>query len=234
MPGAAFSIAASDCLLALAAEVPGTVRLRLGVSRPPGLTRGSVRTMLGMNDGKVRVRRGGAIAALPAGSLSHDFDFGGGLCRAVAVSWPDVLTGPAVADLETYAEADIGGRAVLRASGLAAAVGTGLAASAGARWRDAAGAMVGNAVAAIYPSAPDPAPAKGFVLVAEAVDRWRRATTLRMCTGDGHAVTTLVADAAVRRVLGGERSAGFTTPARRFGPRFILDLGCAELDPPSR
>jgi len=68
------------------------------------------------------------------------------------------------------------------------------------------------------------------VMVAEAVDPWRRVSRIRMRTLDGYTVSELAAAAAVQRVLAGDWSPGFQTPARVFGSDFILGLGCAELD----
>jgi short subunit dehydrogenase-like uncharacterized protein len=101
----------------------------------------------------------------------------------------------------------------------------------GARpWR-----ALGGALAAAWPEAPSEERRKqaGFVLVAEAVDPWRRVSRIRMRTRDGYTVSELTAAAAVGRVLAGEAKPGFQTPARVFGADFILGLECAWLDPAS-
>ena len=67
-------------------------------------------------------------------------------------------------------------------------------------------------------------------MVCEAVDPWRRVSRVRMRTKDGYTVSERTAAAAVKRVLAGDASPGFQTPARVFGPDFILGLGCASLD----
>lgn len=222
LPGAAFAIAASDCLLTLmATRFPGTTTLRLGISRPPRVGGGSIATILGLNDTVVRVWRQGRIAELPAGHLAHSFDFGDGAIEAVAVTWPDVFTAahlPGIETVETYVEGGLAERLAMRAGAAVARL------SVGAAWQRAR-------LAAFADTPPPPPTGKGFVLVAEARDRWRRPSTLRLATGDGYTVTTAVAAAAIRRWLQGVRVDGFTTPARLYGAQFIFDRGGATILP---
>jgi hypothetical protein len=78
---------------------------------------------------------------------------------------------------------------------------------------------------------PSQARAKAsFVLVCEALDRWRRPARLRLRTRDGYTVSLFTAREIVRRVLAGDWSAGFRTPAGQYGGEMILELGCAELE----
>jgi short subunit dehydrogenase-like uncharacterized protein len=225
MPGVGFTLVATDCLLALAkARAPEAVRLRLAVSRPGVITRGTVASSAGLAGPSALLRRGGALCAAPAGRLTHDFDFGEGLKSATLVSWPDVVTGEAttgVADIEVYSEAGWATRLAYRAYG--EAVGAG-----GAGLRDAAA----RAYAMVWPEGP-PAQARAsasFVLVCEALDRWRRPSRLRLRTRDGYTVSLYTAREIVRRVLAGDWSPGFKTPAGQYGGEMILGLGCAELE----
>lgn len=225
MPGVGLTIAATDCLLALAKQAqPDAVKLRLGVSRPEVVTRGTVVSASNLLSPYVVIRRGGRLVRAPAGGLTHAFDFGDGLREAVALSWADVVTGElttGVRDIEVYSELSWSQRLTYRGSGMAMAwTGAG-------PWR-----AVGGALAAAWPEGPreeDRGRAE-FSMVCEAVDPWRRVTRVRMRTKDGYTVSELTAAAAVRRVLAGDWSAGFQTPARVFGADFILDLGCAVLD----
>jgi short subunit dehydrogenase-like uncharacterized protein len=224
-PGVGFTLVASDCLLALAtANAPGAVKLRLSISRPDVMSRGSVRSLAALVGPTVLVRRGGALHDVPAGRLSHDVDFGRGLTETTAVCWPDVVTGEfttGVRDIETFAETNWVGRVAHR---LGAATGA---------WTDGrTRRLVSNALSLAWPEAPPPElPGRaGFVLVAEAVDRWRRSKSLRMRTLDGYRVSVITACEMVRRVLDGEWRPGFWTPAALFGGGFVLSLGCAELE----
>jgi saccharopine dehydrogenase (NAD+, L-lysine-forming) len=225
MPGVGFTLVASDCLMALAvARTPDTEKLRVGLSRPLVMTRGTVRTSGGMFNPSVFVRRGGALCAVPAGELLHDFDFGQGLTGATAVSMPDVVTGQVttgVADIEFYAQANWASRLAYRWCAKTAP------------WTDRrAWELMSRAVSLGWPEAPsaEALQSAGYVLVVEAVDRWRRSTRLRMRTMDGYSVTVLTAGEIVRRVLSGSWAAGFQTPAGLFGGDLILGLGCAVLE----
>jgi short subunit dehydrogenase-like uncharacterized protein len=201
------------------------VKLRLGVSQAQVVSRGSVATAATLLSAGAVVRRGGALVSVPAGSLTRAFDFGAGLREATAMSWADVVTGEVstgVGDIEVYSELGTGQRLSNRASGLAMSV-TGPTA-----WRAA-----GRALAGAWPEGPadEARAAAQFVMVAEAVDPWRRSRFLRMRTGDGYGVSVATATAAALRVLASEAVPGFQTPSKVFGADFILGLGCAALEP---
>ena len=217
MPGAGFAVAASDCLAAhLAAQAPGARYLRLGFSRPDLASRGSVRTMLGLAQGSVSIRRNGALASVPAGRLERRFDFGEGERWSTAVSWPDVATAydtTGIPNIEAYAEADSLSRAAYHAaSWLAAPFGEG------------ASRGLLQPFAALWPEGPSEArrARSQHVIVAEAEDSWRRRTRTRLTTPDGYGFTAAVAMLLVQRVLAGEFRAGFQTPAGVYGPDLIL------------
>ncbi|GGE02656.1 saccharopine dehydrogenase [Polymorphobacter glacialis] len=231
MPGVGVCIVATDCLAAMAVQRnPGTTALRLAASRHNRLVRGSVRTIGGMNAATIRSLRGGAIAYTPAGHDTRHFDFGNGPAPAVAVTWPEIVTGQfstGIANIETYAEGGTPTRLAVRMAGALAPLG-----------ETAAGRSWSRAFADLWPATgnegPDATDAEalddnGFVLVAEAIDRWRRVATLRLRIGDGHVVTAITTDAIVRRVLSGDRKPGFWTPSKLYGSDFILELGCAEV-----
>jgi len=222
MPGVGLTIVATDCLLALAKQRhPDTVKFRLGISKAQVVSRGSVATAATLLAAGAVVRRAGALVSVPAGSLTRAFDFGAGLREATAMSWADVVTGEfstGIGDIEVYSELRTGQRLSNRASGMAMSV------TGSTVWRAA-----GRAAAAAWPQAPaeDACAAAQFVMVAEAIDPWRRSRFLRMRTGDGYGVSVATATAATQRVLMGEAAPGFQTPSKVFGPEFILGLGSA-------
>lgn len=218
LPGAGFGIAITDCLLALAARAPDTVALRLGVSRPHAMSRGSLRTMAAMNGPSVMVSRGGALVAAPVGTLWHDFDFGAGDERAVAVSWPDVVTAPI--------STGIGDVAVFWQSGTLSRIGFPIAAVTHPITNSRAVQGLAQAGIDLLPERPPPAVLhrSGYVLVADAIDRWRRAHRLTLTTGDGYSMSTHTAVALVSAVAGGRRRPGFATPSQLLGPQFVLGL----------
>ncbi len=229
MPGVGLSIVATDCLLAMTkARWPDTERIRLGISRVIVMTRGSFASAARLLSPEVLIRRDGRLVTTPAGKLTHAFDFGDGLRETSAMSWADVVTGEfttGVRNIEAYTELDWAQRASYAASGLAMRV-TGAAA-----WRS-----LGDALSDGWPAGPsdDERRDAPYVMVAEALDPWRRVRRLRMRTLDGYTVSVLTSAAAIRRVLAGDWSRGFQTPARIFGPEFILDVGGAVLESPAQ
>jgi short subunit dehydrogenase-like uncharacterized protein len=228
MPGVGLTIAATDCLMALAVERhPDTVKLRLGVSWPEVISRGTVASAAKLFGPGVLVRRGGVLTSIPAGTLTHAFDFGDGLCEATAFSWADVVTAQhttGVGDIEIFSQIAWPQRVSYRMSGMA------MAFTGAAPWRKAA-----SALAKVWPEGPsdEKRSRAGFVMVVEALDPWRRVTQLRMRTIDGYTASVVTAAGAVERVLSGQWTPGFQTPARQFGADFVLQLGCAVLDDPA-
>jgi short subunit dehydrogenase-like uncharacterized protein len=223
-PGAGFTLVASDCLLALAAEAsPDAVKLRLAISRPDAVSRATIRSLASLIGPDIFVRRNGVLEPEPVGRLRRDIDFGEGLRETTAVCWPDIVTAEfttGVGNIETYAESDWLQRAAHQ-----------LSASAGNVIGGRTTRTLSRLLSLAWPELPLHATRRsGFVLVVEAVDRWRRATTFRMNAGDGYQVSVTTACAMVSRALAGDWAPGFRTPAALYGARFITDLGCAELD----
>jgi saccharopine dehydrogenase (NAD+, L-lysine-forming) len=221
MPGIGFSIVASDCLLAMAVALfKDIVALRLALSTPDVMSRGTFRSMLGLTSPTVMVRRQGALTTLPAGSLSRYFDFGGGSRRAVAVNWPDVLlrhVTTRIPTLEVYAQADWAVRLAYRAGS-----------SLPPLERSSAGVRLLDLLSYAWPHSPSAAQRQRsrFTLVVEAEDRWRRHHHLRMQTCDGYTVTTATASEIVRRALLGHLRPGFQTPASVYGHSLMEETGC--------
>jgi len=225
MPGVGFTLAASDCLMALAVDrAPDTVLLRVGLSRPLVMTRGTAIATGRLFEPWVLVRRDGALCALPSGRETHEFDFGFGLIEATAVSMPDIVAGQhttGVGNIEFYCEAGWATRLAMRSGAMIAP------------WTDRrVWDLVTEVASLAWPSDPPPEALQsaGFVMVVETVDRWRRKTFTRMRTMDGYSVTSFTAREIVRRVLSGAAAPGFQTPAGLYGGELILGLGCAYLE----
>jgi short subunit dehydrogenase-like uncharacterized protein len=216
MPGAAYAIVASDCLVAhVAARAPDAKYLRVALSKPEMASRGSVRTMFDLVRGGVSIRRAGELVSVPVGRLERDFDFGEGPRKATAVSWADVITAhhtTGILNIEVYAEAGRLSRTVYQANAWFAA-----------QFGPVDERLLRPLVAA-WPEGPSEAQraSKRQVILAEAEDPWRRCVRARITTLDGYSFTPLAALALAERVLQGDAEAGFQTPAGLYGPDFIL------------
>lgn len=225
MPGVGFTIAASDCLLAYAARRANKITLlRVAISRPAVMSRGTLRSSLALTSGTVMVRRDGILCRLPVGHLERSFDFGEGLRSCVAVSWPDVVTGQhttGVASIEAFAEVGLTARLLYQGGAIAANL---LDDEVVQRWLPLLSTM--------WPSAPPETARRqaAQVIVAEAVDQWRRSKYFRLRTADGYAVTVMTTGEVVARVLGGDWAPGFQTPAALYGSTLIAGLGCCRFE----
>ena len=222
MPGVGLMIVATDCLLAQAAKrAPEATLLRVALSLPYAVSRGTLASALSVLTGRVVVRRDGTMISLPAGGPPRTFNFGAGERRSLAVSWPDVVTGQqttGVANIETYLETP----GPLRLAWLAGSHAAKLYGQ--QRVRSALSPLT-----AVWPEQPSEQTLRddSVAVVVEAVDPWRRTSRFGLQTLGGYTVTIRTAQAAVERVLGGDHPAGFQTPAGAFGDDFIEGLACA-------
>jgi len=219
LPGAGFVVVAADCLAAhVARRLPGSVGLRLGISLPASSAGpGSLKTVVRHLSPGVRVRRSGRLAVPLWSSLEHDFDYGWGIRTSLAVDWADTITAfhtTGIPNIEVYLDLLPAERAALLAGRLFAG------------WlRSPLGQTLLRATIQTLPKDP-PADRRraGCAIVAEAEDRAGRRVSSRLHTPDQYTFTADAALTLVERVLAGELSAGFQTPARVYGADFVLAL----------
>lgn len=222
LPGCGFDVVPSDCLAAWVSErIELPQRLRLAISAGGAASRGTTKTALESIGDGTRVRRGGEIVALPAGSLTRKFDFGRGPHECVAMPWGDVATAwysTAIPDIEVYFEAVGPIRSVVRMG----------------RWL---GWMLRNPLAqgllkaqvAAMPEGPDEDQRERTrsVLIAEVENDRGETARGRLTTPNGYTLTAQGAVEIARRVCAGEVKHGFQTPSTAFGADFVLELpGC--------
>jgi short subunit dehydrogenase-like uncharacterized protein len=220
LPGAGFVVVATDCLAAhVARRLPGAVGLRLGISLPASFAgRGSLQTVVRHIGPGVRIRRGGRLAVPPRCYMEHDFDYGWGRRTSLAVDWADAVTAyrtTGIPNIEVYLDLLPSERAALLASRLFAG------------WlRSPLGQALLRAEVQTLPDGPPPAERRraGCAVVAEAEDRDGRRVRSRLRTPDQYTFTATAALAIVERVLAGDLSTGFQTPAGVYGADFILGL----------
>jgi short subunit dehydrogenase-like uncharacterized protein len=218
MPAVGFDVVPTDCL---AAHVARRLRhgrsLTLAVSRPAFLSPGSAKTLLENADLGL-ARRDGAITPLRLGSVEREFDFGAGPRPCLNVSAADIVTAyytTGIPNVTTFVEAT----PLLRLLPLGLLM---------APWlRTPTGAAVSRALAdAVWrdpPGSVDPATVSMHVIAEVEDDNGRRARA-RLTTPEAYAFTGTTAAAIACRVLAGDHEPGFQTPARLFGPDFVLSL----------
>jgi short subunit dehydrogenase-like uncharacterized protein len=219
LPGAGFDVVASDCLVAhVARQVERPRRLGIAIQGLELMSRGSALSFVEQAGVPVLVRCDGALSAVPPGERERDFDFGNGPRRCVNVSWGDVVTAyytTGIPDIEVYFDAPPTFRAALLASRLMGPVASSPVSQV---WLKLHADLLPDG-----PSAIERAAVRVTVVVEIEDDRGRRARS-RLCTPQSYTFTGLAAAAVLRAVAAGDVEPGFQTPARLYGPDFVLSL----------
>ncbi len=222
LPGVGLDVVPSDCLAAhLKAHLPSATHLRLVIcSTRAGVSRGTLRTMVLNLHRPSAVRRDGRIVDIPPGDTVLEMVLGGRPRRVYRVRWGDVSTAyhtTGIPNIEVFmclprplarllpwwpwVKALVRFPAVRRLL------------AAGVRW--------------LLPPGPSEAQrARGRVFFeGHAWDPEGRRVCARLETPEGYTLTARAAVAAVKEVLTrAEEVSGFQTPARLFGPSWVLSL----------
>jgi len=217
LPGVGFDVVPSDCLaLHVCRRLPDARKLTIAISGLDLMSRGSARTMAGEIAKGVRVRRDGRLTVVRAGALERGFDFGEGGRACTAVSWGDVATAyytTGVPDVEVYFDATPAVRSTLAAS---RALGPALSTSAWQTWL--------RTMVELLPDGPSESERRRrrASIVAEALTDDNRRVLARLRLPEAYTFTAMASAAITARVLRGDAEPGFQTPARLFGPDFVL------------
>lgn len=221
MPGVGFDVVPSDCLaLHLKQRLPSATHLRLAIRTNGRSSHGTATTMLENLDQACIVRQGGRLERRRLGSLRREVDFGSmlGPSPAIAVAWGDVASAwwtTAIPNIEVYWAVP---RRLRRALPLLAGVAR------LARF----GPVRRLAQHRIDRGAPGPSDTQrnrsSCVLWAEVEAPGGHRAQARLYTPDGYTLTAHAAVHVARKVLAGEASPGFHTPAGAFGADLALEL----------
>jgi short subunit dehydrogenase-like uncharacterized protein len=218
LPGVGFDVVPSDGLAAhLKRRRPTATHLALGFQGGAVLSRGTATTMVENLHRGGAVRREGRIVKVPAAWKTRVIDFGRGPVAAITIPWGDVATAyhtTGIPNVEVYTSAPASVRWTLRlARPLAPLLGTGPVQSL-LKSRIQSGPR--------GPSAERRARARSY-LWGEARDGSLAAVS-RLETLEAYELTSRTALLAVQRVVAGGVPTGFQTPARAFGPDFVLEV----------
>jgi short subunit dehydrogenase-like uncharacterized protein len=219
MPGAGFDVVPSDCLaLHLSRQVRGARRLVLGISGLEMISRGSFRTLAEGAGQSILIRQGGRILGLVPGSLQRELDFGSGPRSSLAMSWGDVSSAyysTGIPDIAVYCDAIPALRMMVMANRWFGGV---LASDAGRLGLELQARALPDG-----PSLEQRAGRQG-IIVAEVEDAAGRRLRGRLRTPEAYTFSCTTALALVERVLAGDLEAGAQTPARVYGPDFVLSF----------
>ncbi|WP_435184698.1 saccharopine dehydrogenase family protein [Halobellus sp. EA9] len=218
LPGVGFDVVPTDCLAAhLHRRLPEATHLSLALEADGGVSPGTLKTVLAdVGDGGA-VRRDGDLRHEPVASRTRVVDFGDGLRRAVSIPWGDVSTAyhtTGIPNVDVYLSLPSGARAAMKLSPYlddaldAAPVQRGLS------W------LIDRYVDG--PDAETRAGGEARVWGEARTDDDRVVSRLR--TPETYRFTAASALLALERVLDGDASPGYQTPASAFGPDFVLEL----------
>ena len=147
--------------------------------------------------------------------------------KAVTIPWGDVSTAwhsTGIPDIDVYMAAPLALRAVVRAGRF---LGPMLGSPAVRRF------LTARARAGVPGPSPEERRRGRAYVWGEAEDAEGRRAVSRLATPDGYTLTARAALAVVERVLAGQAPAGFQTPAKAYGPDFVLGIeGVTRTDEP--
>jgi short subunit dehydrogenase-like uncharacterized protein len=219
LPGCGFDVVPSDCLaLHLRNRLPAARRLALAYAGFGRVSRGTATTAIEGLGRDGLVRRGGVLTPVPSAWKTRRIDFGEGERPAITIPLGDLSSAwhsTGIPDIELYFAASPGLRALAVASRY---LGPVLAAATVRRFLTAR-VRAGSR----GPNEEERRRGRAFVW-GEVEDAEGRRAVSRLATPDGYTFTARAALAVVARVLTGQAPAGFQTPAKAYGPDFVLDL----------
>ena len=234
MPGVGFDVVPSDCLaLHLKNRLPTATYLTLAFYGMGRISHGTQATMT-MNVGRGgAIRKDGKITPVPAAWKTRKITFrtGSGSDRAslatasgsdaitktgVTIPWGDVATAyhsTGIPNIEVYT---IVPKSALKLMKLSRYLG----------WVLAAGPVQKYLQSKIPPGGPsDEERAKGKTLLwGEARDPEGNRVESRMQTPEGYTLTALTALLIAEKILTGNFSPGYQTPAKAYGPDLVLEI----------
>jgi short subunit dehydrogenase-like uncharacterized protein len=226
MPGVGFDVVPSDCLaLHLKRRLPSATHLALGFLGLGRVSRGTATTIVENLHGAGMVRRNGLLTPVPVAWKTRTIDFGTGPRKAITIPWGDVSTAfysTGIPNIEVYIAAPWQQRLAARLSRYFG-------------WLLGSTPMQAFLKKRIRSGPPGPSAAEreqgNSFLWGEATDDRGRSVVSRLRGPDGYSFTVLTALAIVGRVLADDALPGFQTPAKLYGPDFVLDVvGVARKD----
>ena len=221
MPGVGFDIVPSDCLAAhLKRRLPSATRLALAfaVKGPARVSRGTAKSAIGMAPTGCAIRREGRLVTVPFGSKTRRVDFGNGSQTVTIFPWGDVFTAyysTGIPNIEDYfAVPRSTARLMAGAQLLQPALRIGAV-------RGLLKRLIERGPAG--PTAEQRAATRTFLWGEVTDDQGKRAIARLFGPEPGYTWTPITMLQVVRRVLDGHAPPGYQTPAKAYGPDFVLE-----------
>jgi short subunit dehydrogenase-like uncharacterized protein len=217
MPGVGFDVVPSDCLaLHLKNRLPNATHLSLAFYGMGRISHGTQATMT-MNVGRGgAIRKNGKITPVPAAWKMQEIDFGEVTKTGVTIPWGDVSTAfysTGIPNIEVFTVAP---KSALKAMKMSRHLG----------WLLATGPFQKYLQSKIPPGGPsDEERAKGKTLLwGKATDADGNSVESRLKTAEGYTLTALAALNIAQKILEGNFTPGYQTPARAYGADLVLEI----------
>jgi short subunit dehydrogenase-like uncharacterized protein len=217
MPGVGFDVVPTDCLARhLKDRLPSATHLSLAFYGMGRISHGTQATMT-MNVGRGgAVRKDGKITPVPAAWKSREIDFGEVKRTGVTIPWGDVSTAYYSTGIPNIEVFTVMPKQNLKMLKLSRYIG----------WLLATKPVQDYLQKQIPPGGPSDAErAKGKTyLWGEATDLNGNRVESRLQTPEGYTITALAALNIARKILDGNFTAGFQTPAKAYGADLVLEV----------
>ncbi len=218
MPGVGFDVVPSDCLaMHLKDRLPSATNLTLAWYGMGRMSHGTQATMT-MNVGKGgAVRRDGKIMPVPAAWRTREINFGNGVVKTgVTIPWGDVSTAyhsTGIPNIEVYSVIPGDGIRLMKISRYLG-------------WLLATKFVQKYLQRNIPPGGPsDHERMRGKTLLwGEASDDEGNRVEARMQAPEGYTVTAIAALNIAEKILAGNFTPGYQTPAKAYGADLILEI----------
>ena len=218
-PGAGFDVVPTDCIAASLREaLPDATHLTLAFETHSRSSVGTAKTAVEMLATGGRVRKDGQLIAVPLGSRTREIDLGDGVRAAVGIPWGDVSTAyftTGIPNVEVFMAGPNELAHTMRKA---------------ERWRwllrKPVMQWIAKRRAARGPRGPNQTErdCNPTFVWGEAANDAHQRKVARIRTANGYAVTVHASLAIVRRLLSERSLAGYVTPAKLMGARFIESL----------
>lgn len=220
LPGAGFDVVPTDCLANyLHKKLPTATQLTLAFAGlGGGMSHGTASTMLENIGRGGAVRLNGAIKQVPDAFKTRLITFDKKAIQTVTIPWGDVSTAyysTGIPNIEVY-------------MAVSPTMLKGIERAANMKWLTKSSwfkriLQKGLDRFLDGPSEQQRQKAKSFVW-GEVRDLQGNSAIARLTTPEGYTLTALTALAAIEKVLTGNAPIGFQTPAKAYGPDFILEV----------
>ena len=217
MPGVGFDVVPSDCLaLHLKEQLPSATHLSLAFYGMGRISHGTQATMT-MNIGRGgAIRQDGKITPVPAAWKTREIDFGEVKKTGVTIPWGDVATAYYSTGIPNIEVFTVVPESALKLMKLSRHIG----------WLLATGPVQYYLQKKIPPGGPsDKEREKGRSLLwGEARDKDGNVVEARQQCPEGYTLTALAALNIAQKIMDGNFTAGYQTPAKAYGADLVLEI----------